>query len=44
MEARGEVTEKETISDPVSSLSKKKLVLKVGKLTKHNEKLKQEVT
>jgi hypothetical protein len=44
VEARGEVTEKETISDPVSSLSKQQLVLKVGKLTKQNKKLKQEVT
>jgi hypothetical protein len=44
VEAQGEVTEKETISDPVSSLRKKQLVLKVGKLTKQNKKLKQEVT
>jgi len=40
VEAQGEVTEKETISDPVSSLRKKQLVLKVGKLTKNNKKLK----
>jgi chemotaxis regulatin CheY-phosphate phosphatase CheZ len=44
VEARGEVTEQETIFDPVSSLRKKHLVLKVGKLTKQNKKLKQEVT
>jgi len=43
-EARGEVIEQATIYDHVSSLSKQQLILKVGKLTKHNEKLKQEVT
>ena len=40
VEAQGEVTEQETISDPVSSLRRQQLVLKVGKLTKNNKKLK----
>jgi hypothetical protein len=40
-EAWGEVIEQATIYDLVSSLSKKQLVLKLWKLTKQNEKLKQ---
>jgi hypothetical protein len=43
-EAREEVIEQTTTSDPDNSLSKQQLIVKIGKLTKHNEKLKQEVT
>jgi hypothetical protein len=43
-EARGEVTKQANIFDHVISLRKQQLILKVGKFTKHNEKLKQEVT
>jgi chemotaxis regulatin CheY-phosphate phosphatase CheZ len=38
------VIEQTTTSDPDNSLSKQQLIVKIGKLTKHNEKLKQEVT
>jgi glutamyl-tRNA reductase len=42
VEAREEITEKETL-EPISSLTKHQLVLKVERLTKQNEELKQEV-
>jgi hypothetical protein len=38
------VIEQTTTSDPDNSLSKQQLIVKIGKLTKQNEKLKQEVT
>lgn len=43
-EARREVAEQTTTYDPDNSPSKQLLIVKVGKLTKQNEKLKQEVT
>ena len=43
-EAREEVIEQTTTYDPYNSLSKQKLIVNIGKLTKQNEKLKQEVT
>jgi hypothetical protein len=43
-EAREEVIEQTTTSDPDNSLRKQQLIVKIGKLTKQNEKLKQEVT
>jgi hypothetical protein len=42
-EAREEVIEQTTTSDPDNSLSKQQLMVKIGKLTKKNEKQKQEV-
>ena len=43
-EAWKEVIEQKTTSDPDNSLRKQELIVNIGKLTKQNEKLKQEVT
>jgi hypothetical protein len=43
-EAQEEVIEQITTYDPKNSLRKQQLIVKIGKLTKQSEKMKQEVT